>query len=45
MQINEVLMTELNKVGQFATAMLNTATLDDLLWSIAENIGNGLISR
>lgn len=35
-------MTELNKVGQFATAMLNAATLDDLLWSIAENIGKTL---
>ena len=32
-------MTELNKVSQFATSMLNAATLDDLLWSIAENIG------
>jgi len=42
MQFNEVLMTELNKVGQFATAMLNAATLDDLLWSIAENIGETL---
>jgi len=35
-------MTELNKVGQFATAMLNAATLDDLLWSIAESIGKTL---
>jgi len=35
-------MTELNKVGQFATAMLNAGTLDDLLWSIAENIGKTL---
>ena len=35
-------MTELNKVSQFATSMLNAATLDDLLWSIAENIGTTL---
>ena len=32
-------MTELNKIGQFTAAMLNAATLDDLLWSIAESIG------
>ena len=35
-------MTELNKVSQFATSMLNAATLEDLLWSIAENIGTTL---
>jgi len=35
-------MTELNKIGQFAAAMLNAATLDDLLWSIAESIGKTL---
>jgi len=35
-------MTDLDKISQFATAMLNAATLDDLLWSIAENIGTTL---
>jgi len=35
-------MTELNKIGQFAAAMLNAATLDDLLWTIAESIGKTL---
>lgn len=35
-------MTELHKVSQFATSMLKAATLDDLLWTIAENIGTTL---
>jgi signal transduction histidine kinase len=33
-------MTELNKISQFAASMLKAATLDDLLWSIAENVGS-----
>ncbi len=32
-------MSDLTKISQFATAMLNAATLDDLLWSITNNIG------
>lgn len=32
-------MTELNKISQFAAAMVEAATLDDLLWSIANNVG------
>ena len=32
-------MTELKKISQFAAAMVEAATLDDLLWSIAENVG------
>ena len=39
---NEVVMTELNKILHFSNAMLNAATLDDLLWSIADNIGEAL---
>jgi len=35
-------MNDLTKVGQFANAMLNAATLDDLLWAIAKNIGETL---
>ena len=35
-------MSALNQIGLFTTAMLNAATLDDLLWSIAENIGKTL---
>ena len=35
-------MTELNKILYFSNAMLNAATLDDLLWSIADNIGEAL---
>ena len=32
-------MTELKKISRFSTAMINAATLDDLLWLIAKNIG------
>jgi len=35
-------MTKLNKILHFSNAMLNAATLDDLLWSIANNIGETL---
>jgi len=35
-------MSDLNKISQFATAMLKAATLDDLLWAISKNIGETL---
>jgi signal transduction histidine kinase len=36
------MMSDLTIISQFATAMLKTATLDDLLWAISKNIGNTL---
>jgi len=35
-------MSDLNIISQFATAMLNAATLEDLLWAITKNIGETL---
>jgi len=35
-------MSDLHIISQFATAMLNAATLDDLLWAITKNIGEKL---
>ena len=32
-------MSELDKIDQFASAMLDAASIDDLLWTIAINIG------
>jgi len=39
---SEFVMSDLHIISQFATAMLNTATLDDLLWAITKNIGETL---
>ncbi|WP_156115688.1 ATP-binding protein [Colwellia psychrerythraea] len=38
----ELVMSDLNIISQFATAMLKAATLDDLLWAISKNIGETL---
>ncbi len=36
------MMSDLNIISQFATAMLKAANLEDLLWAIAKNIGKTL---
>ena len=35
-------MNHLSKISQFSIAMLDVATLDDLLWTITKNIGETL---